>query len=160
MANEILVIVGIIMFGYSLFICVKLLKLVSSPTLKKWWYFLLLFIILFGIGYVIFAYLLISGKQTTNSKLLETIVSLVFFFGAIFVVSAIRLILSTVVSLKKENKRVREISKELEKAKKGVEGKIDARTQELKELNKSMIGRELKMIELKKKIEKLKEKIN
>jgi len=46
----------------------------------------------------------------------------------------------------------------LKESRMNIEEKIKSRTRDLEQLNKSMVGRELKMIELKKEIEKLKQK--
>ena len=48
---------------------------------------------------------------------------------------------------------------QLVKAKEKAEKKVKDRTKELELMNQSMVGRELKMIELKKQIKKLKQKI-
>ena len=51
-----------------------------------------------------------------------------------------------------------QLSKDLVKEKSDVENRIDKRTEELQQINSAMIGRELKMIELKEKINKLENK--
>jgi len=48
------------------------------------------------------------------------------------------------------------MAKELDKSSLEIESKIKERTQRLEELNRHMVGREIKMLELKEEIEKLK----
>jgi HAMP domain-containing protein len=56
-------------------------------------------------------------------------------------------------------KNFNQMSDKLQKSKIGIEEKIEERTGQLEKLNRSMIGRELKMIELKKKNQELKNKL-
>jgi HAMP domain-containing protein len=53
-----------------------------------------------------------------------------------------------------------EMAEKLHSSYENLEQKVDNRTKELKKANNSMVGREIKMMELKKEIEKLKKKIN
>ena len=47
---------------------------------------------------------------------------------------------------------------ELKQSKENVEGKVEERTAQLEKVNKFMVGRELKMVDLKKEINKLEKK--
>ncbi len=157
MINIILVITGIFFLIYSAFIYIKLLKLISNSVLKKWWNLLFIFVVFFTIGYSVFAYLLFIGDESVN-LFIETIVSIIFFLGSIFVLFSARLIHYTLIEFKKENQKSKKISKELNQVKSNIEKKIKERTEELQKLNNVMIGRELKIVELKKKIIELKKR--
>ncbi len=187
MFNIILVIIGIILLGYSLYKHVGFLRLIKETLFKKWWVILLILVTFFSLGYIVFAYWLVSGTEFININFLKTLISLIFFFGAIFVVITISLIYSTVRKLIKEEEEIqrlqtekivllqnkeielrKEIEKkteELQKTKNDLENKVGEQTSvleknltEFEQLNKLTTGRELRMIELKKEIEKLKKK--
>lgn len=188
MYNIILVIVGIILFGYGLFIHTRFLGLVKKTPLRKWWIMLLVLVVFFASSYIIFAYWLMGGVETISINALKTLVSFVFFFGAIFVVITISLIHSTIKDLTKEReginrlqmekiallqnkeieleKEVQGKTKELQKAKIDLEKKVMEQTSvlkgkldELKEINSLMVGRELKMAEIKKENEEMKKRL-
>ena len=57
-------------------------------------------------------------------------------------------------------KNFNQMTMSLKKSRSNIEKKVAERTADLEKLNKSMTGRELKMVELKKKIKDLEEKIN
>src|SRR4030042_3033276 len=99
MFNIILVFIGIILFFYSLSIHARFLRLVRNTPLGKWWVMLLVLVAFFTVGYFIFAYWLMTGAKVTEIGFLKSLISLVFFFGAIFVVITITLIYSTVQDL-------------------------------------------------------------
>ncbi len=158
MFNIILVILGILMFVYAVIQYRNLWKLVYKTSLKKWWLILLVLIVLFGVGYIVFAYILITNQQIGNLPLLERVVSYVFFFGAIFVIITTHLIYFALRGLQRENRKTKRILTELEKSKSNVERQVTERTAQLEKANKFMTDRELKMVELKKEIQELKNK--
>lgn len=167
MYNVILVIVGILLFGFSLYANMGFFGFVKKTRLWKWWVVLLLLQILFVLGYIAFAYWLVAGTGIVDMDILETVISSVFFFGAIFVYMTMSLIYSTVKDLVKEKDAIQRLEtektdflkeKEVELEKKVSERTIelDKKLTELDQMNKLMIGREIKMIELKKEIKELK----
>lgn len=188
MPHILLVVIGIILFFFSLYTHTRFLGLVRKTSLGKWWGILLGLVAFFTLGYLLFAYWLIAGSTIFNINSLKTLVSLVFFFGAIFVVITISLIYSTVKALINEREEIRQLhvekiallqnkdvelekkiqekTRELENTKVNLEQEIDKQTKilqqkvkDLETLNKVMIGRELKMAELKEEVKTMKKKV-
>ena len=184
MFNLVLVTVGLALFGRSVWRLVGLLKLMGDRTLRKWWVVLLGLILIFCIGYLLFAYFLVTGSSYLTGKIMPTLVSLIFFFGAIFVVVTIGLIFSTVSAVGKRSVQLKEANKQLDEAKRVFESEVKARTEEIekskkalekeiglrtaelelkvKELestNKLMVDRELKMVEMKRELDALRKQV-
>jgi PAS domain S-box-containing protein len=99
MLNITLVFLGIGIFLFSLYKHALLLKMEGELPQRKWWWILLILVIFFTIGYIVFAYWLINRGNVNglvlNEASLHTLISFIFFFGAIFVVISISLIYST-----------------------------------------------------------------
>ncbi len=141
MLNLILVIIGIVIFGYSLYLHVRFLGLVKKTLLGKWWAMLLALVLFFALGYIVFAYWLVAGTEIFSINFLKTLVSFIFFFGAIFVVISISIIYSTVRDSMKERgsleNKVKERTAELEQLKNNLEKIVAQKTEEL---NKTVMG--------------------
>ena len=188
MFNQILVIIGIVILGYSLYLHVRFLGLVKQTLLGKWWAMLLVLVLFFALGYIVFAYWLAVGPETININFLKTLVSFILFFGAVFVVITISLISSTIRDLIREKeetkrlqaeritllqnkeeeleKKIQEKTRNLEEIKASLEKRVKEQTAnlekkivELEQRNEQMFGREVRMVELKKEIEQLKKKL-
>ena len=86
---------------------------------------------------------------------LDRAVSVVLFFGGIFTAINTRLVLSIFTDLKADQEKLRKAMEELEKSKRNIEGQVARRVRQIARINKAMVGRELKMIELKKQLEEL-----
>jgi membrane protein implicated in regulation of membrane protease activity len=187
MTNIILVIAGIIIFGYSLYKHVEFLRLTKKTAFKKWWVILLVLVMFFFLGYIFFAYWLIVGAKGININSLATLVSYIFFFGAIFVLITISLIYSTVKNLIKEKeetqrlqmdrigllqdkeiklkKEIQEKTEEMQKTDDGLKEKLQRQVAILEKSviglqkeNKLLADRGLKMSELDKRATDLSEK--
>ncbi len=167
--NIILVIAGILLFGYSFYVHVIFFSFVKETRFWKWWGALLLLQLLFVAGYIVFAYWLIAGTGIVSIDFFETLVSFVFFFGAIFVCITISLIYSTVSNLVKEKEEVQMLQTEkitlLKNKETELEEKVLTRNEELnskltelERINKLMVDRELVMVELKKELNELRAK--
>ncbi len=141
MFNLILVVLGIIIFGCSIYLHIRFLKLVRKTSFKKWGVALLIMLLFFTLGYIIFAYWLATDTEFINIIFFETLVSFIFFFGSIFVLTTISFIYSLVKNLKNEGveleKKVKERTAELERFKNNQEKIIVQKTDEL---NKTITG--------------------
>lgn len=109
MYNIALVILGVALFLYSLYLHVRFLSLVRKTSLEKWWVMLLVLVAFFTLGYIVFAYWLVKGAEIISIDSLKTLVSFIFFFGAIFVVVSITLIYSTVKDLIKKRAEIQRL---------------------------------------------------
>jgi hypothetical protein len=165
MFNLLLVAFGLAIFIYSAIKLISLLELISVKSLKKWWTVLLGLILLFCAGYIAFGYFLLSGDKNTTVNPMFNLVSFIFFFGAIFVLVAISLIYQTVKKLEKEKYEINEVNaqfkkttdslKKAETSLSDMNSILKQKVSELEQMNSLMVGRELKMIELKKENEEL-----
>lgn len=162
MPNILLVVIGVAIFVYSLFIHIKLLKLMRKTHLGKWWTVLLVLVLFFALGYITFAYWLIIGGEIIGTDFLKTLVSLVFFFGAIFVVISTSLIYSTIKDLTKERNEIQRLQTDkivlLQSKEAELEVKIRERTAELEEIKANLEKKvEEQTAVLQKRLEELKE---
>ena len=162
MPNILLVFIGVAIFIYSLFIHVRFLNLVRKTHLGKWWTALFALVLFFTLGYITFAYWLIVGGEIIGTDLLKTLVSLIFFFGAIFVVISTSLIFSTVRDLTKERNEIQRLQAEkivlLQSKEEELEVKIRERTAELEEIKANLEEKvEEQTAVLQKRLEELKE---
>ncbi|MCK5281893.1 MAG: hypothetical protein KAK00_00655 [Nanoarchaeota archaeon] len=159
---------GVCMFLLSVRKYIAIIKYAPSGSLRIRWIFLFVLTVFFLLGYI--AQIIIEYRDLiVNEKVL---IGLVYLFGAIYVLLVVSLSLSTIKQFGEEDKikerseklelfvreRTKELgkkSKELEKSKKELENKV----LELEKFNTLSVGRELRMVELKKKIKELEEKL-
>ena len=88
--NSVLISIGILMMIYSSYVSIKIYKIFSSGSywfsfggrLKKAWSILPIFIIFFLAGYCLYLFFYVKGLSFDYGIL----TSLIFFFGALFVV--------------------------------------------------------------------------
>jgi len=171
MINVTLTILGIILFGYSIYAQVRFLHLVKGTSLGKWWVVLLTLIVFFSLGYAFYAYWLATDSELINEKIFKNLVTAVFFLGSVFVGIAVSLIYRTVKkinilqaekveALLEEEVRledeVRKKTIELEREKGSLEIKALKRTAELQKLKDSLENSvKERTAELAKKVEEL-----
>lgn len=133
----ILIISGIILLGYSLYRQLYFFRLAKEARFGKWWKVLLSLQVFFTFGYGIFVYYLFMGVNAIGTALLETIVSFISFFGAIFVVVAILSLHSAVRDFLKEKEEYQSLQKEhviaLEQKRMELEEQVKVRTERLDE---------------------------
>jgi ABC-type lipoprotein release transport system permease subunit len=84
MINSLLIITGIILMVISVVQCIKLITLHALASLQWAWYVILGLIVFFLIGYIAYFFLNTSYSNIPVSSLL---ISLILFFGAIFVIT-------------------------------------------------------------------------
>ncbi len=146
--NILLVLAGIIMFFYSLYRQILLLGLVKGMPLRKWWVVLLCLILFFLGGYFAFAYWLISGEKFASMEVLHTLISMVFFAGAIFVVLTISLIYSTLQELIKKRSETKRLEEEKTAIFESKKAELQKKLKELEEANKAVQEAKLAMLNL------------
>jgi peptidoglycan hydrolase CwlO-like protein len=159
MISLILIAIGILFLFLSIFNYAKFIKLIYHRGLKKWWLIILALIISFILGYSLYIYSILFLSDIMRLSITDQVVGLMFFFGSLFVLVSMRLIYHTLYELNKKQKELDDTVKRLEKEQLKKEEKIKKRTDDMEKLLKSMTGRELKMIELKKKIKELEENL-
>lgn len=118
-----LVLCGIIIMAYAVYICVGLINSVKNKRYRVQWTAVLAFICLFLVGYIIYFYLTFISES--NLLLNHWTVCIIFFFGAVFVVTLLRISYGLIVELEKRAEKLEELNRscgintiELEKRKK------------------------------------------
>jgi len=142
MLNIILVIGGVVILGYGLYIHVGFLDLVKKTPLRKGWVILLVLALFFTLGYIIFAYWLVAGTGIIELSFLKTLVSCIFFFGAIFVVISISFISSAVKNLKREEEEIQQHQVENAALRQSLQSKETELNKRLIEVEKMKSGSE------------------
>ncbi|MFH1286966.1 MAG: hypothetical protein ABII02_04435 [Candidatus Magasanikbacteria bacterium] len=107
---------------------------------------------LFVFAYLLFLYELITRQRLVEFMSEERLFSFVFFLGGVFVFLTVSNHYKTNIILKKKERKLNTLLKHVEKMKQHSEEEVKNRTKQLEKMNSFMTGRELKMIELKKKI--------
>ena len=146
MVNILCVSLGVAIFLASLVNFWRIYNTSSGRVNRLWWALLAAFVLFFLAGYLAYDFYLWRGLVFVHQ---ETLISQVFLWGAVFVLLISSLFL-TLVGSQKES--VAEAVNQKDEAEK--------HSAELSRMNKYMVDRELKMIELKKEIERLKGKNN
>lgn len=82
MLNVFSVGLGIVIFIYSIVLFQRIYKHSKTRSLYMWWLILVIFIVFFLVGYVLFEYFLITGIEFLDLKMM---VSQVFLWGSVFV---------------------------------------------------------------------------
>lgn len=113
MIDVILNLIGIILQVYSVFLCCQITKIIENKDSKKSWNFLCSLIIFFLIGYSFNFYFLITPNHPNFKK--DFLVSLIFFFGAIFVAVVLNISKKQIVMLKNDKLELELKNKELTK---------------------------------------------
>lgn len=182
MYTSLLVSAGISLMIYSIYIHRRLAGIVREGNLRRRVNYLLVLIVFFLVGY---AFFLVFETVMKPDFLIGILVSMILFFGAVFVVSVLRInygILSDlnehVDKLQMMNKMLdrkyaeseqgkNELAKEEERLvaevrrlrESGIgDGELVKKVAELQQFQKIAVGRELKMAELKKKLKALEDK--
>lgn len=132
MLNILLVGIGVIIFIVSIVIYFLIFFRSKALGYKPFWYVLIIFVLFFLLGYVVFELTLIYNYQFHNFLLL---ISLIFFFGAIFVALTALLFYLVIMRLKAYNDNLEELVKK--------------RTKKLEEAHKRTIAKEKEIQKLK-----------
>jgi ABC-type transport system involved in multi-copper enzyme maturation permease subunit len=111
MFNIILIICGIVCMIVSIGQCFKLLSANNDRSLQKYLYVILFLVLFFLIGYILYLYLTLTQANITGSTML---ISLILFFGAIFVIIVLSVSLTLVNSLLLYTQRIDKANKVLE----------------------------------------------
>ncbi len=160
MTNILIVSLGVVCFIITIASYPKLLKLMTNVNLKSAWLVMLGFVISFTLGYALFIYLLLFELTIENIDLLETIVSLIFFLGAVFVVLSTQILMLTIEKFNNLNQDCQQVNDKLEKLKDSLDQKVRERTAQLERISSATINRESKMLKLKKELDSIKKKLN
>jgi predicted PurR-regulated permease PerM len=135
MLNEILILAGIVMMAYSIIISIYVKDKIDSRRLRRYWKVIIILLVFFMFGYIGYVYNLVSPDLGIVFD--DRLVSIVFFFGAAFVVMVIRIIDSLLSSSSRYQDRLKDLNRSL----KETAGKLDLKKREI----------ESKEIELRKK---------
>jgi diguanylate cyclase len=110
MGNSLLVVAGIIFLAISVFQCVKLIKINAIQNLQWPWYLMLYLIIFFLFGYAAYYY---TSLHYGNISISSLLISLILFFGSIFVVGILSISRSLIESLTKKTMETSQINNNL-----------------------------------------------
>ncbi len=114
MINIILVLSGAALLGYAIAICWALHRQVERSIIGRACIIILALTCLFMIGYLIFfVRLLVTMPQHTFDELL---ISLIFFFGAVFVVVVLKINYNLILNIHEKNVNLTKTNRELEAA--------------------------------------------
>jgi PAS domain S-box-containing protein len=94
MLNIILVGLGITIFIYSMTLFWRTYRILEETKISLLWIILAFLVIFFLLGYVAFEYLMITGEEILS---FNTLVSQIFFWGAVFVLICAKLFHSTFI---------------------------------------------------------------
>jgi len=111
MLNIILVGLGITIFIYSMTLFWRTYRLLEEKKISLLWIILAFLVIFFLLGYVAFEYLMLTGKEILSFK---TLVSQIFFWGAIFVLICAKLFHSTFIDRKRMEEALLIANKQLQ----------------------------------------------
>jgi hypothetical protein len=119
MITRIAVISGIVVMGYSMFLCSKVMKIVKLEKIKKAWNFLFALECFFLMGYMFYLFELFSA----NKRLVfgESLVAAILFFGSIFVFVVMKESLGLVEKLNSNLQQEEEFNKDLKEKKEMLE---------------------------------------
>ncbi|NTV23627.1 MAG: hypothetical protein HGA85_04595, partial [Nanoarchaeota archaeon] len=123
MITTIIIILGILMQVYALFLCKRLFSIISEKEHRKAVFVLFLLICFFLIGYCIYLYLLLTELKQHDP--MTSLISGIFFFGAVFVVIVLKTnyrflqkINADNAEIKKDTKKIEEKNEELDSSNK------------------------------------------
>lgn len=110
MINSVLIVTGILLQILSVVICIKLIKINTVKKLQWPWYLLLCLILFFLFGYIAYLFLNTNyGNIPVNSLL----ISLILFFGAIFVICVLSISYQLINTLLQQSAKLHETNKSL-----------------------------------------------
>ena len=172
MLNVILTSLGIILLLFGVYLELKYSSVIYSIN-RKLFFSTIFLICLFIFGYLFFLFDLLREGRLQSSE--DLLVALVFLGGSIFVVLIIRINKILINKIIESNKKIEETNKQLNEANTQLEDnniklmkesvmleedkeKITGNFMETEKLNKIMMGRELKMADMKREIEALENK--
>lgn len=127
MLNTVLIVTGIVLMLIAVFECVRLIQLNTLVNLQWAWYLTLSLIVFFLVGYVAYFFLISSNSNLPISTML---ISLILFFGAIFVITILSISYWLIKALTVHSSQISETNKNLTKNTKDLEN----RTNELKKI--------------------------
>lgn len=111
MINIILHVLGIILQVYAIILCSQINKKLGEKKLKSSWNFISVLIIFFLFGYCFHLYLIINHLTSIVYK--DILISLIFFFGAIFVVTVVSISKKQIIMLNNDKKELESKNSEL-----------------------------------------------
>jgi hypothetical protein len=181
MYTSLLVSAGISLMIYSIYLHRKLAGIVREGNLRRRVNYLLVLIAFFLVGY---AFFLAVDTMTKPDLVISLLVSMILFFGAVFVVSVLRITYGILSDLNEHVDKLQMMSKMLDRKyaeseqgkrelaqeeerlasevkklrKDGGDGELVKKMAELQQFQKIAVGRELRMVELKKKLKALEDK--
>ncbi len=178
MLVELLVFLGITLMIYSIVLQRRLVGIVHQDDVKMRFNYLLALIVLFLIGYIFFLWMYSTMEIDSSVSLL---VGVILFFGAIFVVAVLGINYMLINSINEHADRLEMLNRVLDKRRAKTESdlkdmkekeagllkeisgmkernvpenddELKKKLEELQEFQRVAVGRELRMIELKKKL--------
>jgi len=117
MVNVVSVIIGILLFLYAFGLLIRistrteLRKLAEFKSFKIWWFVLVLFLVLFLLGYIFFLFYLIFQVELIDLKL---VVAQIFLWGAVFVLLVFQLFRMALCKLVTTKEQLEEALKKAE----------------------------------------------
>ena len=132
MIYTLLVAAGILLLGYSLLTCRRIIDIVQTKGESRGWKFIFVLVCFFILGYAGFVAEHLMGRTTSNDDL----ISLVFFFGAVFVVFTLKYTLNVIMLLTLANKELHGENMILKKHRSSLRRKdssLESRNRELQE---------------------------
>jgi hypothetical protein len=103
MLNPILISFGIVIMVFAVIECIRLININIIEKLHWQWYIALTLIIFFLIGYIAYFFLLTTSGNAPISSML---VSFIFFFGAIFVITILTISYQLIKALTKKTTEI------------------------------------------------------
>jgi len=160
----ILVGLGLFFLIYASFVLLNLIRKSKTIVVKSSWIAFFCFVVFFMAGYIVFIFSLIEEIKIEG---LNLVIANIFFFGAAFVFGISHLnnyqmkksddladrLMANTLEVEGFRETEKKYSEELEDREKELKEKID----ELEKFKKLIVGRELKMVQLKKRINDLEE---
>jgi diguanylate cyclase len=127
MLNSVLIVTGIILMVIAVVECAKLIQLNTIAGLQWAWYLILSLIVFFLVGYIAYFFL---NSSYSNIPVSSMLISLILFFGAIFVITILSISYKLIKALTIHSSEIDKTNKSLTNNTKDLEN----RTGELKKI--------------------------